>query len=58
MKNGSTSYSPTPKKRNMWFDGINHRFEMQLLLEKAGFSAVSIIDESFEQNEQAVVYVA
>jgi len=35
-----------------------HRFEMELLLEKAGFSAVSIIDESFEQNEQAVVYVA
>lgn len=35
-----------------------HRFEMELLLEKAGFSAVNIIDESFEQNEQAVVYVA
>lgn len=35
-----------------------HRFEMELLLEKAGFSAVRIIDESFEQNEQAVVYVA
>jgi hypothetical protein len=31
---------------------------MELLLEKAGFSAVSIIDESFEQNEQAIVYVA
>ena len=35
-----------------------HRFEMELLLEKAGFSAVSIIDESFEQNEQTIVYVA
>lgn len=35
-----------------------HRFEMQLLLEKAGFQSVRILDESFEQNEQAVVYVA
>ncbi len=35
-----------------------HRFEMQLLLEKAGFSTVEILDESFEQNEQAVVYIA
>jgi hypothetical protein len=31
---------------------------MELLLEKVGFSSVSIINESFEQNEQAVVYVA
>lgn len=35
-----------------------HRFEMQLLLEKAGFAEVRILDESFEQNEQAVVYIA
>lgn len=35
-----------------------YRFEMELLLEKAGFSSVRIVDESFEQNEQAVVYVA
>lgn len=35
-----------------------HRFEMELLLEKAGFSSVSIIDESFEQNEQAIIYLA
>ncbi len=35
-----------------------HRYEMVLFLEKAGFSALKIIDESFEQNEQAVVYVA
>lgn len=35
-----------------------HRFEMQLLLEKAGFSMTRILDASFEQNEQAVVYVA
>lgn len=35
-----------------------HRYEMELLLEKAGFSALRIMDESFEQNEQAIVYVA
>jgi SAM-dependent methyltransferase len=35
-----------------------HRYEMELFLEKAGFSSVKIIDASFEQNEQAVVYVA
>lgn len=35
-----------------------HRFEMELFLEKAGFSSVSIVDASFEQNEQAVVYIA
>jgi hypothetical protein len=35
-----------------------HRYEMELFLEKAGFSSVKIIDESFEQNEQAVVYLA
>ena len=32
--------------------------ELIKVLEKAGFSDVKIIDESFEQNEQAVVYVA
>src|SRR5690606_6845147 len=36
----------------------HHRFEMHLLLEKAGFAAVKILDKSFEQNEQAVVYIA
>lgn len=35
-----------------------YRFEMQLLLEKAGFSNIIIKDESFELNEQAVIYVA
>lgn len=35
-----------------------HRYEMEFFLEKAGFSSVKIIDESFEQNEQAVVYAA
>lgn len=35
-----------------------HRYEMVLFLEKAGFSSVKIIDASFEQNEQAVVYIA
>lgn len=35
-----------------------HRYEMELFLEKAGFSTVRIIDASFEQNEQAVVYIA
>lgn len=35
-----------------------HRYEMEFLLEKVGFSNVRIIDESFEQNEQAVIYLA
>lgn len=35
-----------------------YRYEMELLLEKAGFLDVQIFDESFEQNEQAVVYAA
>ena len=35
-----------------------YRNEMALLLEKSGFFSVKIIDTSFEQNEQAVVYVA
>lgn len=35
-----------------------HRFEMQLLLEKIGFLTIDILDESFEQNEQAIIYVA
>lgn len=35
-----------------------HRFELKLLLEKAGFAPVEIIDTAFEQNEQAIVYIA
>jgi len=35
-----------------------HRYEMAMFLEKAGFSSVQILDASFEQNQQAVVYVA
>lgn len=35
-----------------------HRFEMELFLEKAGFRSVKILDDSFEQNEQAVIYIA
>lgn len=35
-----------------------HRYEMQLLLEKLGFTSIQIIDTSFELNEQAVVYRA
>jgi SAM-dependent methyltransferase len=35
-----------------------HRFELKFLLEKAGFSLVKILDASFEQNEQAIVYIA
>lgn len=48
------SYSEEEEYIVRWY----HRFEMQLLLEKAGFSTVEILDESFEQNEQALVYVA
>lgn len=35
-----------------------HRYEMQLFLEKSGFHSIQILDESFEDNEQALVYVA
>lgn len=35
-----------------------HRNEMTLFLEKAGFTVVKVFDESFERNEQAVVYAA
>jgi hypothetical protein len=48
------SYSEEEEYIVRWY----HRFEMQFLLEKTGFSSVEIMDESFEQNEQAVVYVA
>ena len=52
--NGRLSHSEEEEYIVRWY----HRFEMRLLLEKAGFSTVRILDESFEQNEQAVVYVA
>lgn len=35
-----------------------HCFEMELFLQKAGFSSVNIINTSFEDNRQAVVYEA
>lgn len=35
-----------------------YRYEMELFLEKAGFSSIEIKDESFEQNPQAVIYIA
>ena len=35
-----------------------YRHEMEFFLEKAGFSSVEIKDESFEQNTQAVIYIA
>lgn len=35
-----------------------HRFEMELMLEKAGFSSIEIKDTSFEENPQALVYTA
>lgn len=35
-----------------------YRLEMALFLEKAGFSSVDIVDASFEQNEQAILYIA
>ena len=34
------------------------RYEMELFLENAGFSSIQIRDESFEQNPQAVIYIA
>lgn len=51
---GKISHSEEEEYIVRWY----HRFEMLLLLQKAGFSTVKIIDESFEQNEQAVVYIA
>lgn len=35
-----------------------YRYEMELLLEKSGFSKIKIIDESFELNPQATIYQA
>ncbi|MCE5316643.1 MAG: hypothetical protein LLG04_04690 [Parachlamydia sp.] len=35
-----------------------YRYEMELFLEKAGFSNIQIIDASFEKNPQAVIYIA
>lgn len=35
-----------------------YRYEMELLLEKAGFSSIKIIDESFKENPQALVYIS
>jgi SAM-dependent methyltransferase len=35
-----------------------HRYEMQLLLERCGFSQVRVWDESFELNPQAAIYQA
>lgn len=51
---GKLSYSEDEEYTVRWY----YRFEMSLLLEKMGFTKVSIMDESFEQNEQAVVYIA
>ncbi|OGN62359.1 MAG: hypothetical protein A3E26_01660 [Chlamydiae bacterium RIFCSPHIGHO2_12_FULL_49_32] len=35
-----------------------YRHEMELFLEKAGFSSIEIKDESFEQTPQATIYIA
>jgi hypothetical protein len=35
-----------------------YRYEVELFLEKAGFSSIEIKDESFEQNPQATIYIA
>lgn len=51
---GKFSYAEEEDYTVRWY----HRFEMKYLLENIGFTSVKIIDETFEQNEQAVVYVA
>lgn len=52
--NGKFSHAEEEEYSVRWY----HRYEMKFFLEKAGFPFVKIIDESFEQNEQAVLYVA
>ncbi|MDB6081169.1 MAG: hypothetical protein JWO53_441 [Chlamydiia bacterium] len=51
---GKMMYAEEEEYTVRWY----HRYEMELFLEKAGYSSVNIIDTSFEQNEKAVVYVA
>jgi SAM-dependent methyltransferase len=51
---GQLSAAEKEEYRVRWY----HRYEMKFFLEKAGFPFVEIIDESFENNEQAVIYVA
>lgn len=52
--NGKMIHAEEEEYTVRWY----HRYELELLLEKAGFLSVKIFDASFEQNEQAVVYVA
>jgi len=52
--NQSLSAFEEEEYRVYWY----HRYEMELLLEKAGFNNVSIVDNSFENNPQAVIYLA
>lgn len=52
--NGIFSHGEEEEYIVRWY----YRFEMELFLQKAGFSSVHIMDTSFEQNEQAIVYTA
>jgi len=51
---GQFSHAEEEEYTIRWY----YRFELKHLLEKEGFSLVEIIDTSFEQNEQAVIYIA
>lgn len=51
---GQFSHAEEEEYRIRWY----HRFEMELFLEKAGFSSIDMMDVSFEQMEQAIVYIA
>lgn len=52
--NGKLLHAEEEEYAVRWY----HRNELKLFLEKAGFSSVEIVDASFEQNEQAVIYIA
>jgi hypothetical protein len=51
---GKFSHAEEEEYTVRWY----HRYEIKLFLEKAGYSSIKIIDASFEENEQAVVYIA
>lgn len=51
--NGSFSNVEEEQYTVRWY----YRYEMELLLEKAGFCSIEIIDASFENDPQAIIYV-
>lgn len=54
IQNGNVVEAEEEKLAVRWY----YRHEMELILEKSGFSEIQIWDESFELNPQAVIYQA